>query len=238
MTGIEYRSKGYFDPGGACAGWAVFVGDCLVACGLSRTKLKDVGLRAAHHRAAVREAVRKYASRSVDCPIRSEMMWHRPRKSKKGDYIPPQDLIHTNLIAGHVGTEFVYPQDWKGMVPKATHQPKILACLSPEELALVEAVMPPSLRHNVIDAVGIGLHDVGRLTKEVETESCRQVKQLIARISRRASTRGRPRPSEISGTPSVKSGKHAGKKSPKRSSFIMMPKGSLLVGLTAPGTAP
>lgn len=225
--------KGYFDPGGACAGYAIFDGEEMVECGLSRTKLKEVGPRSAAHRKAVHARWWSYQSTTrVDVNIRSEMMWHRPRKSKKGDYIPPQDLIHTNLIAGHVGTEWIYPHAWKGMVRKAIHQPKILAALTPKELALVEAVMPPSLRHNVIDAVGIGLHDVGRLTAEAETEACQQVKRLIKRTASKAVTRSFA-PGRSSSLPKGK----RGKRQPTRPSFITLPKGAMrMPAPTAPAT--
>lgn len=148
------HTRFFFDPGGECAGWAAFRGDRLATCGLSRTQHKHTFLRARAHRALL-EYVGAYRSRGV----LSEAMWFRQGKNK-GD---PQDLIDVNLIAGHVGTSWIHPQAWKGMEPKETHQPKILACLTPEELALVESIMPLSLRHNAIDAVGIGLHAVGRM---------------------------------------------------------------------------
>lgn len=221
--------KAYFDPGGACAGWAVFDGSQLVACGLSRTKEKDWGNRARAHRKTVRIALLGLTTQDV--PVLSEMMWHRPKKGKKKGFIPPQDLVHANLVAGHVGTDWVYPHTWKGMVPKEEHQPKILAALAPEELALVEAVMPPYLRHNMIDAVGIGLYDVGRLAQEAECEECRQVKKLIARTKKLSA------PRSTRGSTSAKSKGTRGKRRPMQPSWITLPKGSIrMPAPTDPGT--
>lgn len=206
----------YVDPGGACLGWAEFVDGRLDRCGLSRTKMKDVGMRAAAHRAAL-VALGAYSG-----DVKCECMRFRPRKGKKGAYIPPQDLIELNLIAGHVGTRWLEPTDWKGMVPKKIHQPKILEALSKEELALVEAVMPPSLRHNVIDAIGIGLHDVGRLDKDKVVESCLQAEQLTKRIKELSASRS------SRGTTSRGSSKTRGSKRRKPPSFITLPKKALV----------
>ena len=80
--------------------------------------------------------------------------------ASKGD---PDDLIQ---LAGVVGLftgiieadEYlgVKPREWKGQVPKDVHHARLVKTLTPEEMAMVERAAPPSLRHNVLDAVGIG----------------------------------------------------------------------------------
>jgi len=80
--------------------------------------------------------------------------------ASKGD---PDDLIQ---LAGVVGVFSmliqsdvrmgVKPREWKGQVPKDVHHARLVKTLTPEEMAMVEAAAPPSLRHNVLDAVGIG----------------------------------------------------------------------------------
>ena len=55
---------------------------------------------------------------------------------------------------------FVSPAAWKGQVPKKIHHPRILRSLSEVEREIVLDVLdllPASTRHNVLDAVGIGL---------------------------------------------------------------------------------
>lgn len=83
----------------------------------------------------------------------------------KGD---PNDLLG---LAGVVGALAAYlplvevrsvlPATWKGQVSKEPMSTRILMALSPEERALV----PPS--HDAIDAIGIGLHAIGRLVKRM-----------------------------------------------------------------------
>jgi hypothetical protein len=142
------------DPGGTELGWASWADGRLVACGLSRTKVKLWQLRAVYHRAAL-EALGAYPG-LVIC----ECMRVRGGRGLGN----PQILVELNGIAGHVGNAWTEPGTWKGRLSKELHQPRILATLAPAELALVMAVKPPSLRHNTIDAVGIGLWHLGRLT--------------------------------------------------------------------------
>ena len=80
--------------------------------------------------------------------------------ASKGD---PDDLIQ---LAGVVGLftgiieadEYlgVKPREWKGQVPKDVHHARLIKTLSAEDLEKINAAAPPSLRHNVLDAVGIG----------------------------------------------------------------------------------
>ena len=80
--------------------------------------------------------------------------------ASKGD---PDDLIQLAGVVGVFAQAFratthlgVKPREWKGQVPKDVHHARLVKTLTPEELAMVEASAPPSLRHNVLDAVGIG----------------------------------------------------------------------------------
>jgi hypothetical protein len=80
--------------------------------------------------------------------------------ASKGD---PDDLIQLAGVVGVFSALFsattytgVKPREWKGQVPKDVHHARLVKTLTPEEMAMVEASAPPSLRHNVLDAVGIG----------------------------------------------------------------------------------
>ena len=80
--------------------------------------------------------------------------------ASKGD---PDDLLQ---LAGGVGVFSVLvsadvrigvkPREWKGQVPKDVHHARLIKTLSAEDLEKINLAAPPSLRHNVLDAVGIG----------------------------------------------------------------------------------
>ena len=141
------------DPGLKSVGWAYWEGRELKRCGLSRTKETDVSKQARAHWRNIE--IYHDAERRV-----SEMMVWRGKQAKSS----PADLLKLNIIAGHLATEWLAPSEWKNYVPKAVHQPRILAKLSAEERAVLAGCKcPPSLLHNVIDAVGIGLYCLGRM---------------------------------------------------------------------------
>ena len=80
--------------------------------------------------------------------------------ASKGD---PDDLIQLAGVVGVFAHKFratthfgVKPRDWKGQVPKDVHHARLVKTLTPEEMAMVERAAPPNLRHNVLDAIGIG----------------------------------------------------------------------------------
>jgi len=54
--------------------------------------------------------------------------------------------------------ELVQPRTWKGQVPKQVHNRRTLAALTPDEFALADGK-----RHDVIDAIGLGLWKLGRI---------------------------------------------------------------------------
>lgn len=57
------------------------------------------------------------------------------------------------------------PVQWKGSVPKEIHNARVLARLSDAELRAIPK-LPKSKLHNVIDAIGLGLWALGRMTQE------------------------------------------------------------------------
>lgn len=82
----------------------------------------------------------------------------------KGD---PNDLIRVAFVAGRItaGAAKVvrlYPYEWKGQVDPDILEARILGLLTREEFALVPR-LPDSLRHNVTDAIGIGLFHLDRM---------------------------------------------------------------------------
>jgi len=55
------------------------------------------------------------------------------------------------------------PRQWKGSVPKDKMLPRIMGKLTPVELQNVTLPTGKSYQHDVWDAVGVGLHHLGRL---------------------------------------------------------------------------
>jgi hypothetical protein len=76
-----------------------------------------------------------------------------------------QLAFFAGLFAGSSGCTvgWLHPHEWKGQRPKEVDNRYTLSILSEEEREMVKRVKcPESLRHNMIDAIGIGLWKVGR----------------------------------------------------------------------------
>lgn len=96
-------------------------------------------------------------------------------KGKDRSRRDPQAIITLAITCGqwirHVNapdTVRLFPSVWKGQVPKPIHNQRVLACLQADELAQFAACtkgLPISKLHNVIDAVGLGLFQLGRMTR-------------------------------------------------------------------------
>lgn len=84
----------------------------------------------------------------------------------------PNDLIRVSRGLGKAELSIVAkrtidlaPRDWKGSLDKDLMLRRIEKLLRPEELALVDRLkLPKKTRHNAIDACGILLHAMGRLS--------------------------------------------------------------------------
>lgn len=81
------------------------------------------------------------------------------------------DLIDISIAAGRMTarylTRYVKPAEWKGQLPKKIHHGRVWAAL--EKLGDAGAgrvwieKVTPSLQHNVLDAVALGLRTLGRI---------------------------------------------------------------------------
>ena len=83
---------------------------------------------------------------------------------QKGD---PNDVAEVNGVVGaicgaHESATGYLPRQWKGQVPKKIMGKRILSKLSAAEKKCIQKC-PASLKHNVVDAIGIGLFHLGRL---------------------------------------------------------------------------
>lgn len=136
---------GTIDPGKHKCAWAYWVGRKLVCAGYSE--------RPPYYEAdkLIVEVPRVY-----------------PRTTPE-----PNDLIDLAMAAGFfagawgsIETVHVHPRQWKGTVRKDIMLKRIEARLSAREKGILDAAVPQkSLRHNVVDAIGIGLWHFKRLEK-------------------------------------------------------------------------
>lgn len=131
------------DPG-ECRGWARFNGVNLQECGVGNPPSWG--------------AVKLI----IECP----RVYPRSR-------VNPNDLIQLAVKVGrdiaryeqanlNPNSRIVYPQEWKGTISKELCNQRILAKLRPEERVLVPN-LPASYLHNCIDAIGLGLFELGRM---------------------------------------------------------------------------
>ena len=145
------------DPGVKAAGVALFEDGELASAWLSRGKTWTETAR------AVRLAVENRLPLEIirDCHAAIEKPQVYRTEFLKGD---PNDLIDVALMAGAAVSGFdpkhvksYLPKEWKGQVPKAVMTKRIKGWLSKEEHERVELPKAGTLRHNVWDAVGIGV---------------------------------------------------------------------------------
>lgn len=84
-------------------------------------------------------------------------------------------LIKVAMVAGAAAAvfgcdiwtniKFVEPRTWKGSVPKKIHNNRTLDKLRGDEFAVYTERMwevAEGLRHNVVDAIGLGFYEIGR----------------------------------------------------------------------------
>jgi hypothetical protein len=150
------------DPGVRMAGVAVFEDDELSSAWLARGKDWQLTAFAAFSEIEQRypKEVWSQAYLAIEIP-----QIYTPQYLK-GD---PNDLVAVTLMVGcFVGfmgpcvlVSRYYPRQWKGQVPKKIMNERIQYELTEEEWGRVE-LPAESYRHNVWDAVGIGLHHLKR----------------------------------------------------------------------------
>lgn len=95
--------------------------------------------------------------------IERQRIYDGGRKQK----IDLNDLLDLSRVVGRLEERYrswpaqlIYPQDWKGQVPKEIMTKRIQRALTPDEMAVI--VSAGSKDHNTFDAIGIGLFVLGR----------------------------------------------------------------------------
>jgi hypothetical protein len=152
------------DPGAKSLGLSIFSNGALSGAWYFEGTPKQLADKAEH-------AVETIGGR-VDVVVLEAMVSYPGRASARA-WATALDLLQVTrtgaFIAGHLRPNiFQGPTavEWKGTVPKAIHQKRILKTLSPLELgtwAQFKSCMPPARAHNALDAIGLGLWHLKRL---------------------------------------------------------------------------
>lgn len=156
------------DPGLRVCGVAFWRGGTLLRAGLAKSEA-PASARDAAAWAGMIDGASKWIARNwtewdeQEYAIELPQVYDRSRS--KGD---PNDLIQIAAVVGEMsrfgaGQRTIYrPREWKSTVKKEVMCRRVEGRLSVEERARVE-LPARSLQHNVWDAVGVGLHHLGRL---------------------------------------------------------------------------
>lgn len=144
------------DPSLRATGYAYFRNGALARVGLKCTKLADRAEAAAW---IGREFAVEFL-RPVDVLVIEVPQVYQAR-FLKGD---PNDLVSIALVAGNIlqvpatVRRVISPHQWKGNVPKDVTKNRVLLNLSATERELIQDhPAPEGLKHNIYDAIGIGL---------------------------------------------------------------------------------
>ena len=143
-----------FDPGKDHFAYAAFEENRLVRC---------------NRLSAWNEGIEKMTALKGDVLAFIELPQVYNQRHWKGD---PNDLLAVALTVGALkfavrkasAIELVPPHKWKGNVPKAVMLKRIESKLDTEEKEILSQIsVAKSKRHDVLDAIGIGLWALGRL---------------------------------------------------------------------------
>lgn len=158
------------DPGTRVLGWAIFTDRLLTHCGVSVVgaglKEKRLGDFSMLHVADLNPLFAPLGP--FDIVVELPKVY--PVGQQKGDQ---NDLIAITavgcLVASRFATAsptFYHPQEWKGQVPKDVSHRRIEKRLSKDEQDVAKKQLPKTnIRHNGMDAIGIGLKHAGRSLK-------------------------------------------------------------------------
>jgi hypothetical protein len=133
------------DPGKK-TGWAYFKGEALDACGLAEPPFRV-----------------PFLTKLV--LIEKPMIY--PRSKAR-----PNDIVELAIVAGQISAQWapyvtwVLPRQWKGTIDGDAMHVRIIKTLTEAERGVYFAAadeVAESYRHNIADAIGIGLWKLGRL---------------------------------------------------------------------------
>ena len=153
------------DPGLRGCGVAEFRAGELVRAAYVPNPMAGRGYEA---HSALGEAVSTWVSDASERIIIEHPVIYPSAAQQKGDL---NDLLDVVAVGASVASGFrahyiesVSPREWKGQVPKNIMTMRIASALSETERANIEKCAA-GLKHNVLDAVGIGLWKLGRINQ-------------------------------------------------------------------------
>lgn len=158
------------DPGTRGCGVALFDGQRLILADYVYNPSKFRGDARMSDCLAMAHAALDWVlpTRLDEIVIEHMVIYHSGRGKRGAD---PNDLLRLAEIGGAIcvlsgaAAKSYSAKEWKGSLPKEICHRRVLDRLSIDERSRLQG--PMSLLHNVLDAVGIGLHHLGRL--EVRT---------------------------------------------------------------------
>ena len=160
------------DPGLRGSGFAYFAGGELRHAAYVKNEHEGRGPPA--HRAMARAVYPKLLSngQSPVCLVEFPQVYP-DMQHVKGGLNALNDLLDVAGVAAavaavcpsHYSVRFFLPREWKGTIAKDIMTERIRRSLTERERRCIVSV--GSKDHNTLDAIGIGLHALGRLNKKV-----------------------------------------------------------------------
>lgn len=158
------------DPGVNACGVAVFdVAADYLRYTPTRPTPSELVLKRASYLSPTRRDLGLWFTEHAATLVRIEFPRIYPAASQKGDQ---NDLMQLARVCGRLEAwaqdaghtvEFVEPRQWKGTLDPDVMTQRIIGRVTEDERRRVQLPSAKSLQHNVWDAVGIGLHALGRL---------------------------------------------------------------------------
>ena len=158
------------DPGIRGCGAAMFTAGVLTRAAYVKSPVATGNTASAAR--AMGHAVAEWAKGPIDALALEWPRVYATRIREGKSDADPNDLLGLAAVDAAIAMVLAYtpvecfaPSDWKGQMKKGPCHARIRGRLSDGELVVMEGVSPPSLAHNVWDAVGIGLHRLGRFER-------------------------------------------------------------------------
>lgn len=159
------------DPGKQGLAFALFRGTTLVSGGVHalRGTLADQCEQAA---AGARSIARAQPVQSLTATVEEMVHYPKPGMTTREQSAKIRDLLRLQAIgsaaawaSGAWAVTYRPPASWKGQISKSLCQERIAKRLSPEELARAQTIAKRygARGHNLWDAIGLGLVELGRM---------------------------------------------------------------------------
>lgn len=156
------------DPGLRACGVAVFTNGELTWCALVKNPEQKARGPAAWRSmgVALHQAVSLYHMPKSTVWVVEQQQVYRFGKGDPADLLELSGVVGAAVAGTLTSSKLIgyLPRQWKGQVPKATMVARIRERMRPSErVVLAEAAVAPSLEHNVVDAIGLGMYYLRRV---------------------------------------------------------------------------